>query len=253
VVRISNLGRRREVRKMEAQGLKSESREKLTREEKPSGAAESRAAKERSPLVRGKGAAIAGTAAALAFTGGYLLYRAKVGHGDFFEALGLRTNGGEQGVTIKKSVIVNRSPEEVFSYWRNFENFPNFMKHVEAVRKTGKMVSHWVTKAPGGKRVEWDSEITEIKDNELIRWRSLSGSDVQNRGQVTFKKTPEGGTGLEVEFTYQTEGATGSTVSRLFNFLPVYYIRRDLQRFKRIMEKDESSMIRGLEKTLAQT
>ena len=232
---------------MEAQGLKSESREKLTREEKPSGAAE------RSPLFRGKGAAIAGAAAALAFTGGYLLYRAKVGHGDFFEALGLRTDGGGQGVTIKKSVIVNRPPEEVFSYWRNFENFPNFMKHVEAVQKTGKMVSHWVAKAPGGKKVEWDSEITEIKDNELIRWRSLSGSDVQNRGQVTFKETPEGGTELEVEFTYHTEGATGSTVSRIFNFLPVYYIRRDLQRFKRIIEKDEPSMIRRLEKTLAQT
>jgi len=204
-------------------------------------------------LNRGKGAAIAGAATALALTGGYLLYRAKVGRGDFYEALGLRTDGGEQGVAIKKSVIVNRPPEEVFSYWRNFENFPNFMKHIDAVQKTGKMVSHWVAKAPGGKRVEWDSEITEIKDNELIRWRSLSGSDVQNQGQVTFKQTPEGGTELKVEFTYQTEGATGSTVARLFNFLPVYYIRRDLRRFKRIMEKEEPSMIRGLEKALAQT
>ena len=204
-------------------------------------------------LGRRKGAAIAGAAAALALTGGYLLYRAKAGDGDFFEALGLKTNGEGQGVTIKRSVIVNRPPEEVFRYWRNFENFPNFMKHVDSVQKTGKMVSHWVAKAPGGKKVEWDSEITEIKDNELIRWRSLSGSDVQNRGQVTFKETPEGGTELEVEFTYHTEGATGSTVSRIFNFLPVYYIRRDLQRFKRIMEKDESSMIRELEKTLAQT
>lgn len=238
---------------MERQGLKSENREKLTGEENQSGAAERMVPKERSPWGRGKGAAIGGAAAAVAFAGGYLLYRAKMGHGDFFEALGLKTNGGEQGVTIKKSIIVNRPPEEVFSYWRNFENFPNFMKHVEAVQKTGKMLSHWVAKAPGGKRVEWDSEITEIKDNELIRWRSLSGSDVQNRGQVMFKRTPQGGTELEVEFTYQTESATGSTVARVFNFLPVYYIRRDLQRFKRIMEKDESSVIRGLEKTLAQT
>ena len=178
---------------MEAQGLKSENREKSTREEKRSGAADGKASKVRGLLNQGKGAAIAGAATALALTGGYLLYSAKVGHGDFFEALGLRTDGGEQGVTIKKSVIVNRPPEEVFNYWRNFENFPNFMKHIDAVQKTGKMVSHWVAKAPGGKRVEWDSEITEIKDNELIRWRSLSGSDVQNRGQVMFKRTPEGG------------------------------------------------------------
>jgi len=204
-------------------------------------------------LNRKNGVAIAGAATALALTGGYLLYRAKVGDGDFYEALGLKARGGEQGMTIKKSITVNRPPEEVFSYWRNFENFPNFMKHVESVRKTGRMVSHWIAKAPGGKRVEWDSEITEIKDNELIRWRSLSGSDVQNRGQVTFKRTPEGGTELEVEFSYQTEGATGSTVARLFNFLPVYYIRRDLRRFKRIMEEEQPSMIKGLEKALAQT
>jgi uncharacterized membrane protein len=128
------------------------------------------------------------------------------------------------------------------------------MKHIESVRKTGKMVSHWVARAPGGKRREWDSEITEIKEDELIRWRSLSGSDVQNRGQVTFKQAPEGGTEVEVEFTYHPEGGVaGSLVPKLFNFLTVYYIKRDLLRFKRIMEKGEPSMIRGLEKTLAQT
>jgi uncharacterized membrane protein len=157
-------------------------------------------------------------------------------------------------LTIRKGVIVNRSPAEVFNYWRNFENFPHFMKHIESVRKTGKMVSHWVARAPGGKRREWDSEITEIKEDELIRWRSLSGSDVKNRGQVTFKQAPEGGTEVEVEFTYHPGGGVaGSSVPKLFNFLTVYYIKRDLLRFKRIMEKGEPSMIRGLEKTLAQT
>ncbi len=238
---------------MDAQGLKFENREKLTAEGKESGAAEGIVAKERRLSDRGKGVAIAGAATALAFTGGYLLYRAKLGHRGLFEALGLRTNGGEQDLTIKKSVIVNRSPGEVFNYWRNFENFPHFMKHIESVRKTGKMVSHWIAKAPGGKRVEWDSEITESRENELIRWHSLSGSDVQNRGQVIFRKAPEGGTEVEVEFTYHPEGGVaGSSMVKLFNFLTVYYLKRDLLRFKRIMEKGRPSMIGGLEKTLAQ-
>jgi uncharacterized membrane protein len=239
---------------MEAQGLESGNRGKSTGEEKASGAAESMASKERRPLDRGKGVAIAGTAAALAFTGGYLLYRAKLGRRGLLASLGLRTNGKEQEVTVKKSVTVNRSPEEVFNYWRNFENFPHFMKHVESVRKTGKMVSHWTAKAPGGKRVEWDSEITEVKENELIRWHSLSGSDVQNSGQVTFKKAPEGGTEVEVEFTYHPEGGVASSsVAKLFNFLTVYYIKRDLLRFKRIIEKGRPSVIGGFERTLAQT
>ncbi len=239
---------------MEAQGLKFENRGKLTAEEKESGAAEGTVSKERRPLITGKGMATAGGAAALAFTGGYLLYRAKLGHRSVFEALGLRTNGGGQEMTIRKSIIVSRSPEEVFNYWRNFENFPYFMDHIESVRKTGKKVSHWTAKTPGGKRVEWDSEITEIKENELIRWHSLSGSDVQNRGQVMFKKAPEAGTEVEVEFTYHPEGGVaGSSIVKLFNFLTAYYLKRDLLRFKRIMEKGKPSMIGGLEKTLAQT
>ncbi len=238
---------------MEAHGLDLENREKSSGEEKALGAIESMASKQRLS-DRSKGMAIAGTAAALAFTGGYLLYRAKSGHRGFFEALGLRTDGEEQEVTIKKSVTVNRSPAEVYNYWRNFENFPHFMKHVESVRKTGKMVSHWIAKAPGGKRVEWDSEITELRENELIRWHSLSGSDVQNSGQVTFKKASEGGTNVEVEFTYHPEGgAASSSVAKLFNFLTVYYIQRDLLRFKRIIEKGRPSVIGGFEKTLAQT
>jgi uncharacterized membrane protein len=239
---------------MEAQGAKIESREKFTAPRKPAETPGSVAVKEKGAAQRSKRVALAGAAATLAFTGGYLLYRAKIDHWDFLGTLGKRVSSGERELTIKKSVVVNRSPAEVFNYWRNFENFPRFMKHIESVRRTGKMVSHWIARAPGGRRIEWDSEITEIKEGERIRWRSLSGSDVHNRGQVTFRQAPEGSTEVEVEFTYHPEGGRAdSPVAKLLNFLTVYYIQRDLLRFKRIMEKGEPSLMRELEKTLAQT
>ena len=201
---------------------------------------------------RGAGLAILGTAV-MALAGGYLMYRRKRGQG-LLEDLGMRGNGGEREVTIKRKIIVNRPLEDVFNFWRDFDNFPQFMRHIDSVTKTGKMVSHWVARAPGGKRIEWDSEITEIKENELIRWRSLAGSDVHNEGQVMFRKTPEGGTEVEVEFTYHPEESTArSRISKFLNFLTSRYIKGDLWRFKHILEKSHPSVVGGFEKTLAQT
>jgi len=197
----------------------------------------------------GAGLAILGTMV-MALAGGYLIYRRREGHG-LLEDRGV---GGSGEVTIKRKIIVNRPLEEVFNFWRDFDNFPQFMKHVDSVTKTGKMVSHWVARAPGGKRVEWDSEITEIKENELIRWRSLSGSDVHNEGRVIFRRVPEGGTKVEVEFTYHPEERTArSGFSKFLNFLTTHYIKGDLWRFKHILEKSHRSVVGGFEKTLAQT
>lgn len=192
--------------------------------------------------------------AALALAGGYLMYHGGMKGKHFLDTLGITTDGDAEKVTIKKSVTVNRPLEEVFNYWSNFENLPNFMKHIDSVKITGKRVSHWVAKAAAGKRVEWDSEITELKENELIRWHSLAGSDVQNEGQVFFSKAPEGGTEVHIEFTYYPgTGPAGSRLAKFFNFVTAQYIQRDLRRFKRIMEGGEVSKVRRFERMLAQT
>ena len=75
---------------------------------------------------------------------------------------------------VSKSVTVKRPREEVYRFWRNLENLPGFMYHVEAVSVTGDR-SHWIVKAPGG-TVEWDAEIVEEQPGERFTWRSLSGS-----------------------------------------------------------------------------
>jgi uncharacterized membrane protein len=147
----------------------------------------------------------------------------------------------EGAIRFKRSVTVNRPPEELYNFWRNFENLPRFMYHLESVQSIGGRVSHWVTKGPAGKRVEWDSEITEDRPNELLAWRSLEGADVYNAGSVRFEPRPGGrGTILRVDMEYRPPaGVVGAAFAMLFNSAPEQQIYDDLRRFKQVIETGE--------------
>ena len=123
---------------------------------------------------------------------------------------------------VKRSVTVNRSPEEVYRFWREFENLPRFMQHLEAVRTSGGTRTHWVAKGPAGATVEWDAETVEDRPNERLSWRSLAGSDVRNEGVVRFVKAPaDRGTEVHVEIRYEAPaGKLGATVAKLFGEEP---------------------------------
>ena len=94
-----------------------------------------------------------------------------------------------QAVRVRQSITVNRSPEEAYRFWHDFENLPRFMAHLDSVRIIGPNRSHWVAKAPMG-HVAWDAEVVEDQPNELIAWRSVEGSDVENAGAVRFTPAP---------------------------------------------------------------
>lgn len=145
------------------------------------------------------------------------------------------------GTTVSKSLIINRSPEELYRFWRDFENLPRFMKHLESVRVTADGRSHWVAKAPAGTSVEWDAEITEDRPNELIAWRSLEGSDVDNSGSVQFESAPGNrGTIVRVEIEYNPPGGViGAAVAKLFGEEPGQQAQEDLRCLKQVMETGE--------------
>jgi len=154
-----------------------------------------------------------------------------------------RLNGarGAGVIRVAQAVTINRSPEEIYRYWRDFQNLPRFMKHLESVRATGDRRSHWVAKAPGGRTVEWDAEITEDRPNELIAWRSLDGADVDSVGSVRFERAPGGrGTIVKVEKRYSPPaGMVGATVAKLLGEGLEWEIKKGLRRFKQIMEVGE--------------
>jgi uncharacterized membrane protein len=147
----------------------------------------------------------------------------------------------EGRIRIAQSIIVNRRPEEVYGFWRNFENLPRFMNHLESVRETSNGQTHWKTRAPGGRSVEWDAEITADEPNRRISWRSLPGSTVDNSGTVWFERaTGDRGTLIRVEMEYRPPfGKIGSVAASLFRENPKQQIYDDLRALKQVLEVGE--------------
>lgn len=192
----------------------------------------------------------------LAALGGVLIYRGATGHSAAYEALGVNRAPGrrgrnaslpyELGIRVDQTVTIGKSPAEVYKFWRNFENLPKFMGHLESVKEIDNKHSHWVAKAPAGRTVEWRAEIINEVESELIAWRSLDG-DVSNAGSVQFRPAANGGgTELKVELQYNPPGGTvGALFARLFGEEPSQQIADDLRRFKQLMETGEIAITEG--------
>jgi uncharacterized membrane protein len=145
--------------------------------------------------------------------------------------------GGHRGIHVEEAVTINRPVSEVFRFWRNFENLPRFMRHLELVAMREEGVSRWVAKGPAGMKVEWDARIINEVHNEVIGWQSLEGSLVATAGSVHFDDA-DGGTLVRVNLQYSPPaGKLGSVVARFFGEEPGVQIREDLQRLKMLLER----------------
>ncbi|HWI25471.1 MAG TPA: SRPBCC family protein [Stellaceae bacterium] len=140
-----------------------------------------------------------------------------------------------------KTVTINRPASELYRFWRDVENLPRFMPHLEWVKAVDERRSQWRIKAPAGRTIEWESEITEDRPNEQLAWRSLPGAAVENSGSVTFRNAPGGrGTEVRVEFEYRPAGgAMGAVIATLFGREPRQQVQADLRAFKQLMETGE--------------
>ena len=150
--------------------------------------------------------------------------------------------GADKGIVrTKRSITVHKPVEEVYGFWHDFENFPQFMRHLESVTVTGERRTHWTAKAPAGQTVEWDADTIEDRPNELISWRSTPDSDVYNAGTVRFQPAPGGrGTEVRVAMEYKPPlGKLGAKVAMLFREEPGQQVDDDLRHFKQVMETGE--------------
>ncbi|HXE56657.1 MAG TPA: SRPBCC family protein, partial [Gemmatimonadales bacterium] len=151
--------------------------------------------------------------------------------------------GARRGRALQatRTITIGRPAEEVYRFWRDLENLPRFMSHLDSVRVLDQRRSHWVARAPAGRTVEWDAEIVEDRAGELIAWRSLEGADVPNSGSVRFTPAPGGrGTEVRVQLQYQPPGgAVGAAVAKLFGEEPGQQVASDLRRLKQVIETGE--------------
>lgn len=181
-----------------------------------------------------------------ALTGGGLIYHGVAGQKGLKETV-QETIGMTDSIRVEKTVTINKSPEELYHFWHNFENLPRFMQHLNYVRVIDAQRSHWIAKAPFGTNVEWDAEIINDQENKLIAWASVAGADVDNSGFVRFTPTPaERGTEVKVVIEYNPPtGAVGALLAKLFGEAPEQQIGDDLRRFKMIMEAGEIATTEG--------
>ncbi len=145
---------------------------------------------------------------------------------------------------IEASVTVGRPAQELYSYWRRFENLPRFMRYLDSVTETGDGRSHWIAKTPLGSRIEWDAEIVDEREGQLISWRSVPGSQVHNAGSVLFAAAPGGrGTTVRVSFDLAPPGGTAGRLAgiatRALGPITRQQVHEDLRRFKSLMEAGE--------------
>ncbi|MGN6552415.1 MAG: SRPBCC family protein [Verrucomicrobiota bacterium] len=163
------------------------------------------------------------------------------------QSLSGRSGVNLHAIHVTRTITVDRSPEELFRFWRNFENLPRFMTHLKSVEIKTDQRSHWVVKGPAGKNVEWDAEIVNERPNQLIAWRSCEGADVDHGGSVRFEPATGGrGTVIKVELRYSPPAGTmGATIAKLLGESPQKQIAVELGRFKQLMETGEIAQTEG--------
>lgn len=187
----------------------------------------------------------------LGLEAGYMVYRGATGHCVFYQMLGINRvqANGHEGILVERAVTVNRPRAELYRMWRDFESLPRFMHYLDSVRvddvDSGR--SHWVAKGPLGRQIEWDAEVIEERENELLVWKSLPGSLVESMGRVEFVDAPGGrGSIVHVSMQYNPPaGSLGAAFAKLFGKEPGLQIKEDLRRFKQIMETGEVPTVEG--------
>ena len=152
-----------------------------------------------------------------------------------------------RAVDIQKTLYIDAPVDQLYAFWSNYENFPLFMSHVREVEDLGEGRSRWQVSGPGGLPIEWSAVLTQHILDEVIAWRSESGSMLENAGIIRF--VPSGsGTRVNLRFCYYPPaGGAGQAVAELLGSDPRAKMNEDLGRMKALLEATTRSETHGKE------
>lgn len=206
-------------------------------------------------VVLGTAAAVYGlrrlskpTGIALALTGAQLIYRGITGYCMVNKAIGRNSNATirkTSPIELQHTLIINKPKEEVYAFWRNLENLPLFMKHLQSVVEEDSMNSVWRAHVPGHVgSITWKAMIMEDVPNKSLMWSSKPGSTVDTAGEVSFSERSDNSTELRIRMSYRLPaGDIGTFAGKLFSPAVENMISEDMQRFKTMMESGEFSAL----------
>ncbi len=192
--------------------------------------------------LRRRGAA----GAALGALGGLAAARAATGHSRVYEATGVSSAPLERGagVGIDESVTVAAPVSEVYGPWAEPVRLPRYLRFVRSVDEVAPGVTHWVVEV-AGQPLEWDAEVIEQRENEVVAWRTLPGSQVGQSGSVHFREVAGRGTEVRLRLRFVPPAAAGFAAARLLRRLEDRDVAEELRRFKSIVEAGEAPTTEG--------
>lgn len=180
--------------------------------------------------------------------GAALLYRGATGHSRVYERLGVNAARPEESpLDVTASVTIRRPIEDVYRFWRDFENLPRLMPHLRTVEHVGDNRHHWVAQLPVmGRVVEWDTQIIEERSNELLHWRTLPESPMDMTWTVTFKPAPgDRGAEVRVKAEHRTTSGPHLVVAKAMHPVSMQMLKEGIRRSKRLLEAGEVPTIEG--------
>lgn len=141
---------------------------------------------------------------------------------------------------LAETVTINRPAMELYAFWRNPENLVEIMDNIKSIEMIDDVRSRWTVKAPADREVSWQSVITNDVEGREITWQSAPEAEVANSGRIEFIDAAERGTVVRATIAYDPPfGTVGKLVAKLFQREPKLQARRDLRRFKQLMETGE--------------
>jgi len=148
---------------------------------------------------------------------------------------------GEHEAASLRAVMINRPRQDLYDFWRDLKNLPLFMENVKSIELLESGHSRWIVAGPGGRGVGMTSEITEDRPGEFIAWRASEDSEIDHEGWIEFRDNAFGrGTEVRIFISYDPPGGVvGKVVAKVMQREPRIQARRELRRFKQLMETGE--------------
>lgn len=176
-----------------------------------------------------------------ALLAGFMIFRGATGHCPGYGALHSKEKVEKTPIiNLNIQMNIDKPVSFVYQFWRDFENLPLFMEHLESVKVLDDETSEWKIKIPGNLgHLGWKAAIIKEEENKEISWRSFSDSLIHNIGKVQFYDNGKSGTKIHVMISYQAPlGGIGETAAKALNPIFENLIEKDIKRFKEYIEKN---------------
>src|SRR5690348_4757712 len=143
----------------------------------------------------------------------------------------LSAGAARRRVHLHTEIDIDRPVREVFSFCRDFENFPRVIQSLHRVIDYQDGRSRWEVLSPRGEIVSWDAQVTKYVPNEIIAWQSAPDAVVDCNGLIRFSPTEAGGTRLEIQIDYDPcHTGLSDAVRALFDVPRTDQLEADLSR-----------------------